>query len=121
MRAACKRMEVTAIGIRNFHVYHATNGNDTECTGEIGRCGCVHAEIALLEKVNPRVMVVSHSPCLECAKAIAKSDTRLVIYAVEYRKMDGVHHLRENGIEVQHETRMAQIMLRVEEEIRNRD
>ena len=96
----CKRMTVSAIGIRGNYIQKATNYNDTECKNIVGGCGCIHAEIALLKKINPRVIILSHSPCMDCAKAIIKSNTEVVIYDNEYRIKDGIDLLRANGIQV---------------------
>ena len=38
----CKRMLVKAFGVKE--IFTATNGNIGECTGEVGKCGCIHAE-----------------------------------------------------------------------------
>jgi dCMP deaminase len=81
----------------------ATNGNFTEdgCTNEVGNCGCVHAEINLLKKLpNPYHITVSHSPCLNCAKALVEAGIEKVTYYVGYRIKDGIAYLEENGVEV---------------------
>jgi len=96
----CKRMTVTAIGIRGNYIQRATNYNETECKNIPGACGCVHAEIALLKKINPKIIIVTHSPCVNCAKAIVKSNAQVVIYENEYRIKDGIELLKKNGIEV---------------------
>lgn len=95
----CKRMTVTAIGIRGFDIQKAVNYNETECKNIPGACGCIHAEIALFKKINPKIIILSHSPCLNCAKAILKTDTRVVIYENEYRIKDGIEWLKANKIQ----------------------
>lgn len=94
----CKRMTVTAIGIKGKYIQKATNYNISECKNIPGQCGCIHAEIALLRKINPKIIIISHSPCINCAKAIIKSDTQIVIYENEYRVKDGIKFLEQKGI-----------------------
>lgn len=102
----CKRYTVTAIG-RNFEkVVTATNGNEKECSGEIGNCGCIHAEMNLLKEMPYPVSVwVSVSPCIDCAKALVKRGVRVVVYEKEYRDLTGVEYLMNNGIVVQQKTK----------------
>jgi deoxycytidylate deaminase len=93
-------MKVTAIGIRGNYIQKATNYNENECKNIPGQCGCIHAEIALLQKINPKILVVTHSPCLQCAKAIIKSDVEVLIYDKEYRIKDGLQLLKKHNIHV---------------------
>lgn len=98
----CKRLTVHAMGVdKDDNVEHARNGNRTKCKGIPGKCGCIHAEINLLKKMpNPTMVVVSHSPCLECAKALVSAKVALVRYLTEYRIRDGIDYLKENGVDV---------------------
>lgn len=97
----CKRMTVHAVGIQGNTTEYATNYNPTECTGEIGNCGCIHAEEALLSKMpRPEMVIISHSPCIKCAKMLASAGVKKVYYIHEYRKKDGIEYLKERGIEV---------------------
>lgn len=97
----CKRYTVTAIG-RDFEkVVTATNGNEKECSGEIGNCGCIHAEINLLKEMPyPQSVWVSVSPCIDCAKALVESGVKVVGYDKKYRTLAGIDHLKKNGIAV---------------------
>ena len=52
-----------------------------ECTGEIGNCGCCHAEICgLLEVVlltlDAVTVICEYSPCTNCANALEDSRSR---------------------------------------------
>jgi deoxycytidylate deaminase len=94
----CKRMTVKAIGIKGNQVYEATNYNETKCKNIPGQCGCVHAEIALFEKVIPEILIVSHSPCVRCAQAIINHGIKTVLYKEEYRIKDGLVLLEGNGV-----------------------
>lgn len=100
----CKRYTVTAIGVSSEKIVTATNGNGNgnECSGEVGNCGCTHAEINLLKVMpNPQKVWVSHAPCIECAKALADSGIKIVEYESEYRIPDGVNYLIKTGILVE--------------------
>lgn len=101
----CKRYRVLAIGRdREDNVEIEGNYNDNECTGVPGECGCTHAEIRLLEKMpNPEVVVVSHSPCINCAKALVDAGVESVYYVKQYRLTEGIEYL------VKHYVYVAQI------------
>lgn len=94
----CKRMTVYAYA----NGYSARNGNDNECTNIPGQCGCTHAEINLLKIVpNPKEVHITHSPCLNCAKALFIAGTKLVTYDESYRLTEGVEYLKANGVIVE--------------------
>ena len=88
----CKRYLVQCIGISNNGVTrYARNYSETTCSGEVGRCGCTHAEQALLAKLpNPAVIFVSTSPCISCAIAIVRAGVEKVIFQNEYRDKAGI-------------------------------
>lgn len=98
----CKRMTVTATGITlEGKIYRATNGNETECKNIPGECGCIHAEELMLRELpNPQIVVVSHSPCVNCARLLIRAGVRIVMYSKEYRIPDGIDLLRKNGVTV---------------------
>lgn len=98
----CKRMRVTAMGINKHLRFHfAENYNTEECTGEKGSCGCKHAEDVLLERLaDPVVVILSHSPCLDCAKLLHEANVRYVFFKEEYRKSDGIRYLLANNVHV---------------------
>ena len=98
----CKRMLVTALGItEDGNIIKVSNGNEAECTGEIGNCGCTHAEINLLRVMpNPGVVIVSHSPCLDCAKALVEAEVKYVEYHLPYRLTEGIDYLVSKGVKV---------------------
>ena len=95
----CKRYTVRAVGVQGYTVEVAENHNETECKNIPRACGCKHAEIALLEKMpHPEQVYITHSPCLDCAKALVEAGVKQVHYLEEYRILDGVNYLRENGV-----------------------
>lgn len=98
----CKRYKVFAIGLSETGCITTTNGNQAECTGEIGNCGCTHAEIRLLEQMpKPDVVIVSVSPCFECAKALVLAGVKNVFYYKPYRLPDGIAYLVNNDVRCQ--------------------
>jgi|SRR5690625_7285766 len=104
MKTLCKRLRVSAIGMNvDGSMAHTTNGNYTEegCTGEKGNCGCVHAEQVLIKIMGEaQVVLLSHSPCMECAKILLENGVMFVLYANEYRKTNGIDYLQSNGVRV---------------------
>lgn len=101
----CKRSLVMAVGVdRKGRVGFATNHNLTEegCTGEEGRCGCTHAEELLLSYVmrNPERVILTHSPCLECAKKLVDAGVKRVDYAIPYRLHKGIEYLGSHDVPV---------------------
>jgi deoxycytidylate deaminase len=98
----CKRLRVQAVGIdKSFSFVYAENGNKRECTGEPGKCGCIHSEINLLDKMpNPMVVILSHSPCLNCAKALHKAHVQHILYKSQYRKTEGIQYLVSHNIKI---------------------
>lgn len=91
----CKRYDVWAVGISpNGEVFHARNGNKSECKNIPGACGCVHAEENLLSGHKDITTVfLSHSPCLDCARRLYYANVQTVVYLQEYRIRDGIDYL----------------------------
>ena len=108
----------------NHRICYAKNGpthiqqrNKTQCTNEVGNCGCAHAEPkALLEAVYNMtaagtpdlnklglVMVCLYSPCTSCANVIVSADQ--FIGGVVYRNFTehdprGVTILERAGVDI---------------------
>jgi dCMP deaminase len=70
---------------------------------EAGRCGCIHSEMNALVKapgsVRDKVVFVTTSPCVMCAKLIIQSGVTHVFYREAYRDPAGLDVLRAGGIE----------------------
>ena len=93
----CKRMAVYAMA----DGYIVRNGNDNECTGEVGNCGCVHAEARLLKLVpHPHTVYITHSPCIDCAKKLVVAGVKRVVFCEEYRLRDGIDYLLAHDVSV---------------------
>lgn len=45
-------------------------------------------------------LVLTHSPCFDCARLIIQSGIKEVYYAEEFRDLDGVEFLKNNGVKV---------------------
>src|SRR4030088_1673471 len=76
---------------------------------EAGSCGCIHSEQNALIKAGAtlggKVMFVSASPCVMCAKMIINTNVGRVYYRQAYRDPSGLDVLREGGVEVIHYNR----------------
>lgn len=112
-RSTCARSQVGSV-IANSDLTQVLgigyNGNarglPNRCDGpEPGRCGCIHSEANALIKAGAgipgKVMFVSHSPCVMCAKMIVNSNVAKVYYRNAYRDPAGVAVLEAGGVEVQ--------------------
>lgn len=70
---------------------------------EPGRCGCLHSEANALIKAGAqtpeKLMFVTVSPCVMCAKMIVNSNVRRVYYRAAYRDAGGLEVLERAGVE----------------------
>ncbi len=110
-RSTCTRLQVGSV-ITNGDFTRVLaigyNGNarglpNTCDRKEPGNCGCIHSEINALLKLDytehEKIMFVTDSPCVNCAKAIINAGIQRVFYLRKYRKTDGVDLLRSARIE----------------------
>src|SRR2546421_4677698 len=71
-----------------------------------GACGCLHSEQNALIKAGAqlpgKVMFVSASPCVMCAKMAINANVARVYYREAYRDPAGLDTLRQGGVEVIH-------------------
>lgn len=70
-----------------------------------GQSGFIHAEVNALVKCDynynrEKIMYLTHSPCVQCAKLIINANISEVIYDVEYRDPSGINLLRECKVKV---------------------
>ena len=110
-RSTCARSQVGSViatGDLTQVLGIGYNGNarglPNACDGnEPGRCGCLHSEANALIKagaqVDDKVMFVTTSPCVMCAKMIVNSNVRRVYYRTTYRDQAGLEVLRRAGVE----------------------
>ncbi|MBR3290550.1 MAG: dCMP deaminase family protein [Bacteroidales bacterium] len=111
----CTRRQVGAILVKDRMIisdgYNGTpSGFENVCEDENGvtKPYVLHAEANAITKVakshnssDGATLYITDSPCMECAKLIIQAGIRRVVYAREYRIVDGVGLLRRAGIEVE--------------------
>lgn len=73
---------------------------------EPGRCGCLHSEQNSLIKAGAavpwKIMFVTLSPCVMCAKMAVNTNVGRVYFRDAYRDPSGLDVLRQAGVEVVH-------------------
>lgn len=109
-RSTCMRLQVgTVITDQRLENVLAIgyNGNarglPNRCDSSVpGSCGCIHSEMNALVKapgsVRDKVVFVSASPCVMCAKLIINSGVTHVFYRKAYRDPSGVEVLTAGGV-----------------------
>jgi len=107
--STCKRDKVSAIIFPTdcTSVYAiGYNGpprglSNDRCSGEEGRCGCVHAEANAIAKFSndqskPSILFSTRAPCVACAGLILNCyNIRGIIFEEDYRDGDGLQLLQE--------------------------
>jgi len=110
-RSVCKRSKVgcviTTPDMRQILAF-GYNGpakglSDHSCTGEEGKCGCLHAEDNACIQVDARVMgkraFVTVAPCFMCAQRLINAGVEQVYYSEAYRDTLGLEVLTACGVE----------------------
>ena len=112
-RSTCKRLQVGSVitsGDFTRVLAIGYNGNarglpNTCDREEPGNCGCIHSEINALLKLDytepTKLMFLTDTPCLACAKAIINAGIDAVYYVRQYRNPEGIELLRSTGIPTQ--------------------
>jgi dCMP deaminase len=110
-RSTCVRLQVgTVVTDQRLENVLAIgyNGNarglPNKCDSAVpGSCGCIHSEMNALVKapgnLRDKVVFVSASPCVMCAKLIINSGVTHVFYRKAYRDPSGVEVLQSGGVE----------------------
>ena len=116
-RSTCARLQVGSVittGDLTQVLGIGYNGNarglPNRCDStQPGNCGCLHSEQNCLIKAGAqtpgKVMFVSASPCVMCAKMIINTNVTRVYYREAYRDPAGLDVLRQGGVEVIHYNR----------------
>jgi dCMP deaminase len=111
-RSTCARLQVGSVittGDLTQVLGIGYNGNarglPNRCdSSQPGSCGCIHSEQNALIKAGAhlpgKVMFVTASPCVMCAKMIINTNVGTVYYREAYREPAGLDILREGGVEV---------------------
>jgi dCMP deaminase len=111
------KLKVGCIAVNNDRIlsigYNGTvSGWDNACEELIGgklvtKPEVIHAEMNCLMKLaqsndssKNSVLFTTHSPCIECAKAIYQAGASKVIYKHVYRSLEGINFLRKCDIPI---------------------
>lgn len=109
-RSTCERLQVgTVITDQRLENVLAIgyNGNarglPNKCDSAVpGSCGCIHSEMNALVKapgnVRDKVVFVSASPCVMCAKLMINSGVTHLFYRKAYRDPTGIEVLRQGDV-----------------------
>lgn len=119
MLSTAKRNKVGAVLVKNDSPiacgYNGTYpGDDNECeVDNVTKADVVHAEINCLDKLrhihetaHGATLVVTHEPCLSCAREIVKSKIDCVVFEQLYKSdkspstFDGLKYLTDRGVKV---------------------
>ena len=109
-RSTCSRLcvgtVVTDSTLENV-VAIGYNGNarglPNRCDSSVpGNCGCIHSEVNALVKApggaRDKVVFVTDSPCVACAKLMINSGVSHVYYRKPYRDPSGIELLESAGV-----------------------
>lgn len=115
--SSAKRLQVGCIAVKNGRIiaegYNGTpSGWDNNCEYEIDgklvtKDETIHSEINLICKLakstdssHGATVFITHSPCMECSKAIYQSGIETVIYKNKFRSEDGINFLKKCNVNV---------------------
>jgi dCMP deaminase len=113
-RSTCRRLQVGTVitdaslaNVLGIGYNGNASGLPNRCdSDEPGRCGCIHSEMNALVKapgsVRDKVVFVTSSPCVMCAKLIVQSGVTHVFYRQAYREPVGLSVLDAAGIPAIH-------------------
>lgn len=109
-RSTCSRLQVgtvitdaTLANVLGIGYNGNARGFPNRCdSDEPGRCGCIHSEVNALVKapglVPDKVVFITASPCVMCAKLMVQSGVTHVFYRTAYRDAAGLDVLRRGDI-----------------------
>src|SRR5216110_600382 len=109
-RSTCARLQVGTVvtdQLLENVLAIGYNGNarglPNKCDSAVpGSCGCIHSEMNALVKapgsVRDKVVFVSASPCVMCAKLIINSGVTHAFYRKAYRDPSGIEVLQQGGV-----------------------
>lgn len=118
-RSTCSRLRVGTVvtdALLENVVAIGYNGNarglPNRCDTSVpGNCGCIHSEVNALVKapggIRDKVVFVTDSPCVACAKLMINSGVTHVFYRRPYRDPSGVELLARSGVTPVHYDRWA--------------
>ncbi|MBP52015.1 MAG: deoxycytidylate deaminase [Opitutae bacterium] len=96
----------TSVLALGYNGNYAGGPNERDSTAR-GESGFIHAEVNALLKMDyhdhkRKVMYVTHSPCIMCAKAIINAGIDEVVYARRYDYENSVSLLTSAGVAVRY-------------------
>jgi dCMP deaminase len=109
-RSTCARLQVGTVvtdALLQNVLAIGYNGNarglPNKCDTTVpGQCGCIHSEVNALVKapgsIRDKVVFVTNSPCVMCAKLMINSGVTHVFYRRAYRDPSGVELLATAGV-----------------------
>ncbi len=109
-RSTCVRLQVGTVvtdALLQNVLAIGYNGNarglPNKCDTSVpGQCGCIHSEVNALVKApgatRDKVVFVTNSPCVMCAKLMINSGVTHVFYRRAYRDPSGVELLATAGV-----------------------
>ena len=109
-RSTCVRLQVGTVvtdSLLQNVVALGYNGNakglPNRCDSTVpGSCGCLHSEVNALVKapgaMRDKVVFVTNSPCVMCAKLMINSGVTHVFFRRAYRDPSGVELLTQAGV-----------------------
>lgn len=109
-RSTCARLQVGTVitdALLENVLAIGYNGNakglPNKCDSTVpGSCGCIHSEINALVKapgsVKDKVLFLTDSPCVNCAKLMINSGVTHVFFRRRYRDPSGIELLEQAGI-----------------------
>jgi len=118
-RSTCSRLQVGTVvtdALLENVLAIGYNGNarglPNRCDTSVpGNCGCIHSEVNALVKapggIRDKVVFVTDSPCVACAKLMINSGVTHVFYRRPYRDPSGVELLAHAGVTPVHYDRWA--------------
>ncbi|MGD2134635.1 MAG: deaminase [Gemmatimonadales bacterium] len=119
-RSTCARLQVGTVitdAVLENVVAIGYNGNakglPNKCDSAVpGNCGCIHSEVNALVKapggMRDKVVFVTDSPCVMCAKLMINSGVTHVFYRRAYRDPSGVELLESVGVTPVHYAQWAE-------------
>jgi len=109
-RSTCVRLQVGTVvtdqrleNVLGIGYNGNARGLPNRCDSAVpGSCGCIHSEMNALVKapgsVRDKVVFISASPCVACAKLIINSGVSHVFYRKAYRDPSGCEVLVQGGV-----------------------
>jgi len=109
-RSTCRRLQVGTVvtdaqleNVLGIGYNGNARGLPNRCDSNVpGQCGCIHSEVNALVKapgaIRDKVVFVTNSPCVMCAKLVINSGVTHLFFRRIYRDPSGIEILRSAGV-----------------------